>query len=164
MIQIGDTVLKNLIVNNKNVVLKANFKLPIGWIGYISNDIIRIPQNKCHVSPNFEDCDYTDKNCWTKRTVIDYLETQVKPQNDNYKFSESGVTKNMVSYYVIAEFKIDQIGWRGYILVNQCKKYIHIDKSKSHISPSFEDCEETNKTSWTKNSVLKYLHSVASEI
>lgn len=165
MIHISENmIVKNISSKNMPVVLKAIYKTTTGWSGYISNEFVKIPQNKCHVSPNFADCDYTTQNCWTKKSVIDYLETKAKNPRCENQFVEMGISKNLVSYRIIAKFKNDQIGWRGYIVTNKDEKYIEINKFKCHVSPSFEDCKKTDNKCWTKNSVIKYLHEIASEL
>lgn len=159
MIQISENAFTKIVsANNRSFVLRAVYKIS-GWKGYISDKYVKIPGDRCHVSPNFEECDYTKQNCWTKSSVLDFLETKAKNPSYEDKYVDLGVSKNFVSYQVVAKFKPDQIGWRGYVITNEGEKYVQIDKTKCHVSPFFEDCND--EECWTKNSVLKYLHEIA---
>lgn len=162
----SNIITKNIQVSGKHVILKAVFKLPTGWVGFVSDDYVKIPSDRCHVSPSFDDDEYADKNCWTKNSVLNYLEKKVvEPKHDN-KFIEHAVSKKLINYFVIAEFKMNSysVGWIGYIVINDEKKFVRINHDKCHVSPSFEDEDDVSEYNWTKKAVLKYLHKVANEM
>ena len=160
----NNTFMKSVFVNGEEILLQAKFLLPMGWIGYIkkNNDIKRvtIPLNYCHVSPDFEENDEDNNCCWTKQSVFRFLEKEISTNKTaNYIFTEQGI-----NYSVEAKFSFQKhaVGWKGYIYMGNEKFFVHIPLDKCHVSPSFED-EETddNEYSWTKKSVLKYLHECA---
>lgn len=59
---------------------------------------------------------------------------------------------NNKPFNLCAKFKL-LTGWIGIIE----DKYIVIPKDKCHVSPSFDDDEEADKSCWTKNSVFNFL-------
>lgn len=155
---------KIITFNNKSFNLCAKFKFPTGWIGFIQDKCVSIPKDKCHVSPSFDDDVSADKSCWTKNSVLNFLEKTITEKNAETKYTEQGVSKNHINYFVTAKFCADKIGWRGHIKTNYGEMTVQIPQNKCHVSPHFDDSEEVDNKYWTKTTVLRHLHEIANEI